>query len=96
VDSDNLFKGDRSQRKRISFLKIFRGCERKFRNILEGFDVLGSHSRLIKSFSIKFGILIDMVHCPLKPFRLNPLELPLRPNLWHEASSHKLPPVIIL
>jgi hypothetical protein len=68
VDPDNLFKGRRSQRKRISFLKILRGCEREFRDILEGLDMIRFHSRLIKPPPIKFGILIDMVDCPLKPF----------------------------
>jgi hypothetical protein len=65
MDSNNLLKRDGSQWKRISLLKIFGGCERKFRDILEGFDMLGAHSGLIKFSPIKFGILIDMVYGPL-------------------------------
>jgi hypothetical protein len=65
MDSNNLFERDGSQRKRISFLKIFSGCERKFGDILEGFDMPGVHSSFIKFSPIKFGILIDMVYGPL-------------------------------
>jgi hypothetical protein len=47
---------------------------------------------LIESFPVKFGILIDMIDRPLKAFQLKALQLPFRPNLWHERLCHDFPP----
>jgi hypothetical protein len=85
MDADDLLKRDGSQGKGISIPKIT-GCgEGKFCDIFEGLDIFGLDARLIETFSVKFGVFVDMIYRPLKPLQLKPLQFPLRPDLRHES-----------
>ena len=92
MDADDLFEGNGSQWKGISVPEV--ACCRKGEpdDVFEGFDPVRPDPRIIEPLPVEFGILVDVIYCPLESFQLKAFQLPLRPNLWHECFSHDEPP----